>query len=182
MKQSPSTDIMFTKEEWPTWIITDQQETAPLVIYPFFNVCHSRCEALAGLPPLDIVIKGEARSAAHHLWSLGCWTYLLPIQGHSCILTWLQKSAPIFNMGVNVMKPVFNLKPKHRVTMLTREEWTRGTRTPHAVKGLVWFTDRSRTAEGTRAEVYGQSANRRLKNSLGNMLLSFRLRCISLCS
>jgi len=163
------------------WIITDQQETAPHVIYPFFNVCHSHCEALAGLPPLDIVIKGEARSAAHHLWSLGCWSYLLPIQGHSCILTWLQKSAPIFNMGVNFMKPVFNLKPKHWVTMLTREEWTRGTGTL-AVKGLVWFTDGSRTVEGTRAEVYRQSADRRLSISLGNMLHSFRLRYISLCS
>jgi len=85
-------------------------------------------------------------------------------------------------MGVNVMKPVFNLKPKHRVTMLTREEWTRGTGTPPAVKGLIWFTDGSRTAEGNRAEVYGQSADRRLSISLGNMLHSFRLRCISLCS
>ena len=30
-------------------------------------------EALVGLPPLDLVIQGEARSAAHRLWSLGCW-------------------------------------------------------------------------------------------------------------
>jgi ribonuclease HI len=51
--------------------------------------------------------------------------------------------------------------------MLTREEWTRGPGTPPAVKGLVWFTDWSRTAEGTRAGVYGQSANRRLSISLG---------------
>jgi len=28
-------------------------------------------EALSGLPPLDLVIQGEARSAAHRLWSLG---------------------------------------------------------------------------------------------------------------
>ena len=28
-------------------------------------------EALVGLPPLDLVIQGEARSAAHRLWSLG---------------------------------------------------------------------------------------------------------------
>jgi hypothetical protein len=36
-------------------------------------------EALAGLPPLDLVIQGEARSAAHRLWSLGCWSYLHPL-------------------------------------------------------------------------------------------------------
>jgi len=35
------------------------------------------------------------------------------------------------------------------------------------VKGLVWFTDGSRTAEGTGARVYGQSVNRRLSIPLG---------------
>ena len=42
------------------------------------------------------------------------------------------------------MKPVFNLEPKYRVTMLTREELTSGPGTPPAVKGLIWFTDGSR--------------------------------------
>jgi len=56
-------------------------------------------------------------------------------------------------MRVDIMKQVFNLKPKYMVTMLTREEWTRGPRTLPMVKGLVWFTDASRTAEGTGAGV-----------------------------
>jgi hypothetical protein len=104
-------------------------------------------EALVGLPPMDLMIQGETRSAAHRLWSLGCWSYLHPQRGHSCLLTRLQKSDPIFNMRVDVMKPVFNLEPKYRVTMLTREEWTSGPWTHPAVKGLVWFTDGSRTAK-----------------------------------
>jgi hypothetical protein len=54
-------------------------------------------------------------------------------------------------MGVDVMKPVFNLELKYRVTMLTREEWTRGPGTPPVVKGLVFFTGGSRTVEGTGA-------------------------------
>jgi hypothetical protein len=112
-------------------------------------------EALAGLSLLDLMIQEEANSAAHRLWSLGCWSYLHPSQGHSCILTRLQKSDHIFNTGVNVMKPVFNLEPKYRVTVLTRDEWTRGPGTPPAVKRLVWFMDGSRTAEGTRAGVQG---------------------------
>ena len=123
-------------------------------------------EALVGLPPLDLVINGEARSATHCLWSLECWSYLHPQEEHSCVSTRLQKPDPIFNMRVDVMKPVFNLEPKCRVTMLTREEWTRSPRTPPAVQGLVWFTDGSRTAEGTRAGVYGQSVSRRLSISL----------------
>ena len=76
-------------------------------------------EALTGLPPLDLVMQGEARSAAHRLWSLGCWSYLHPNQGHRCILTRLRKSDPIFHKGVDVMKLVFNLEPTCRVTMLT---------------------------------------------------------------
>ena len=31
-------------------------------------------EALTGLPLLELVIQGEARSAAHCLWSVGCWS------------------------------------------------------------------------------------------------------------
>jgi len=72
------------------------------------------------------------------------------------------------------MRPVYNLEPKYRVTMLTREEWTRGPGTPLAVMGLVWFTDGSRTADGTRAGVYGQSVNRRLSIPQGKHATVFQ--------
>jgi hypothetical protein len=72
------------------------------------------------------------------------------------------------------MKPVFNLEPKYRVTMLTREEWIRGPGTPPVVKGLVWCTHGSRTAEGTGAGFYGQSVNRRLSISLGKHATVFQ--------
>jgi hypothetical protein len=58
------------------------------------------------------------------------------------------------------MNSVFNLEPKYRVTMLTREELTGRPGTPPVVKGLVWFTDKSRTEERTGAGVFGQSVNR----------------------
>jgi hypothetical protein len=41
--------------------------------------------------------------------------------------------------------------------MLAREEWTKGTGTPPAIKGFVWFTDGSKMREGPGAVVYGQS-------------------------
>jgi len=56
----------------------------------------------------------------------------------------LQQSDPIFNMGVDDMRSAFNFEPKYKVTMLTREDCTKGTGTPPVVKGLVWFTDGSR--------------------------------------
>ena len=42
------------------------------------------------------------------------------------------------------------------------------------VKGLVWYTDGSRTVEGTGAGVYGQSANRRLSIPLGKYATVFQ--------
>ena len=53
------------------------------------------------------------------------------------------------NMGVDVMRPAFNLEPKYRVTMLNREDWTGGTGAP-VVKGLVFFTDGSMMRGGDR--------------------------------
>ena len=50
-------------------------------------------EALTWIPPLDLVVQGEARSAAHRLWSLGFRSYL---QTNS-ISMWLPKSEPTFN-------------------------------------------------------------------------------------
>ena len=105
-------------------------------------------EAFICLPPLDLVLLSEESSDAHRLWILGCWSYLHPSRGHSSILMWPEQSDPIFNMGVEVMRPIFNPEPKYRVTMLTGEDWTKGTGAPIAVKGLVWFTEGSKMREG----------------------------------
>ena len=79
-------------------------------------------EALISLSPLELVVQSEVRSAAHRLWSLVGWSYLNPNRGHSSILVRLQQPDPIFSMGVDVMRPAFNLEPIYRVTMLTRED------------------------------------------------------------
>jgi ribonuclease HI len=57
--------------------------------------------------------------------------------------------------------------------MLTREDWTQGTGTSAAVKGLIWFTDESKMKEVNRAGVYGQSVGRRLSFSLGGYATVF---------
>jgi len=60
----------------------------------------------------------------------------------------LQKSDPILNMGIDVMRPAFNFEAKYRVTMLTKEEWTRGFGTPPAVKGARLVYRRVQDAVG----------------------------------
>jgi len=77
-------------------------------------------------------------------------------------------------MGVDVMRPAYNFEPQYRVTMFTREDWTKATGAPPAVKGLIWFTDGSKMREGTGAGVYGQSVGRRLSFSLGRYATVFQ--------
>jgi len=68
------------------------------------------------------------------------------------------------------MRPAFNFELKYRVTMLTREEWSRAP----VVKGLVCFTVGSRMKEGNRARVYEKSVGRRLSISLGRYYTVFQ--------
>jgi hypothetical protein len=115
-------------------------------------------EALTCLLLLDFVVPVKARSAAHQLCILGCWPQLHSNRGHVKILMRLQKSVPIFNMGVNVMRPDSNFEIKYSITKLTGEEWTRGPGTPPTGKWLVWYTDGSRMQTGNGAGDYGQSS------------------------
>ena len=104
-------------------------------------------EALTALPLLDLAIQVKVRSVAHHLWSLGCWSQLYSNQGHSSILTWLQKSDPIFSIGINVKSPAFNLEPKYRVTMLMRGVDQRTWDSSHNYRGSLvyrWVQDGGR--------------------------------------
>jgi len=77
-------------------------------------------------------------------------------------------------MAADVMRPGFNLEPKCRVTLFTREEWTRGTGTVLVVKGIVWFTGGSSTAKGTGTRAYGQFVGRRLSVSVGKLATDFQ--------
>ena len=127
------------------------------------------------LPFTDLVVQGEVRLAAHRLCSLGCWSYLHPNRGHSSTLMRLQKSDPIFNMRIDVMRPAYNFEAKYRVTMFTRDEWTWRPGTPPAVKGLVWYTDGSKTrGEPGPESTYGQSSGRTLSISLGKYATVFQ--------
>jgi ribonuclease HI len=77
-------------------------------------------------------------------------------------------------MGLDAMRPTYNLEPKYRVTLLTRENWTRGSGAPPEIKGLIWYTDGSKMKEGTGAGVFGQTVRSRLSFSLGRYTTVFQ--------
>jgi hypothetical protein len=83
-------------------------------------------------------------------------------------------------MGVDFMRPAFNSESKYRVSMLTREDWTKGTGAPPAVKGLVSFTDGSKMGRGAGAGVYEQSVGRWLSFSLGRYTTVFQAEIYSI--
>ena len=106
------------------------------------------------------------------VWDVGL-TYI-PTEELSSVLMQFQQSDPMFNIGVDTMRPAYNFEPQCGVAMLTREDWTKATGASTAVKGLVWFTDGSKMGEGTGAGIYGQSVGRRLSFSLGRYTTVFQ--------
>jgi len=96
----------------------------------------------------------------------------------------LQQSDPMFNIGVDVTRPAYNFEPQYGVTVLTREDWTKATGAPPAVKGLVWFTDGSKMREGTGAGVLwaiGRTKAQFLPRYICNSLPGRDICYLSLC-
>jgi len=55
------------------------------------NGSNAQCHRSIYLPPpLELLVQSEVRLAAHHLWSLGCWSQIHTNQGHSSIWMKLQ--------------------------------------------------------------------------------------------
>jgi ribonuclease HI len=79
-------------------------------------------------------------------------------------------------MVVDATRPTFNFKPRYRVTISRREDWTKGPAAPPEVKGLVWYTDGSKMREGTGAGVCGQSVKGRLSYPLGRYTTVFQAK------
>jgi hypothetical protein len=91
------------------------------------------------------------------LWAFVMFRILVT---RSVVLMWLRRSDAIFNTGHDTMRPAYSLEPKCSVTLSTREEWNKRPRPPPVLKGLVWFTNGSRTQWGARAGVFWRSWRR----------------------
>lgn len=70
--------------------------------------------------------------------------------------------------------PACNIWPKCRVIMSKREERTTELRPLPVVKGIVWFSARSKTQEENEAEVHRRSFCRNLSTSLGIYKIAFQ--------
>jgi hypothetical protein len=91
--------------------------------------CHGGVDLSSSTRSCDIA---GARRTAYQVWSLGCWPFKLPYKGHTTIHTSLQKSDPMFSMGSDQMKPMYNFEVtfppgrngfKHPICLL----WSKGS-------------------------------------------------------
>ena len=125
-------------------------------------------EVLLDLPPLEIVIKAEARMALYRLQ--GKNTLETETTGHCAI--WRHVGDPIFGMVSDNMTPVHNIQNKFEVFVDRQTYNTHQSTNPS--DGLIWFTDGSKTEEGAGAGIYGEKPRKSFSFSLGKYTTVFQ--------
>lgn len=131
-------------------------------------------EALLGLVPLHLMIEAEARRAAYRLKCGGQWTTAGGMLGHTRVLSNTAETHVTLSMRSDRKVPSFSFNTPYTTVLPSREDWNtrgHGLLTP---KGLVWFTDGSRTRDGSGAGVYGESPRVRLSFPLGRYATVFQ--------
>lgn len=126
-------------------------------------------ETMLNLPPLDIFIKGEARMGAYRLNCNGNWKTQNHI-GHTRIMNMIAN--PILNMGSDVMIPKFSYDKPFEV-QLDWEEWRHQERQSWS-NDLFWYTDGSKTDDGSGAGIYSEALKQNISLPLGRYTTVFQ--------
>jgi hypothetical protein len=108
-------------------------------------------EVLLSLPPLRLKIEAEARVEIYRLSFNEPWKPKSLWYGHTRIAQDMIKE-PILQMETDKMIPRFAFRKTFTVRLTSRSEWDRGF-VPIRQEGLIWYTDGSKTNEGTGAGV-----------------------------
>lgn len=133
-------------------------------------------ETILNLPPLDIVIKAEARMGAYRLKCNGNWydNHL----GHTKIESIVTNS--LLEMRSDIMTPKINTNKPFK----TQLSWENKTEETLVQSGkLVWYTDGSKTDNGSGAGVYGLAPRSNWFASLGKHTTVFQaeIHAIEIC-
>ena len=135
-------------------------------------------EAFLSLTPLDLFIKGEARLGAYRLQASGNWRTGRNT-GHSTIINLVTEPAGILLMGSDQIQKQYSFKKPFQVN-LNWKEWNAHTDTS---KSIMWFTDGSKTTEGTGSGVHGVRPRHNICFPLGQFSTVFQaeVAAISWC-
>jgi hypothetical protein len=130
-------------------------------------------EVLLGLPPLHVVLEAEAQAGICRLMCNQHWRPRSTSYGHAK-KSWDMEQEPILLMGTDRMIPRHIFHKPFKVHLSSRHEWHNGFN-PDNKGGLVWYTDRSKTNEGTGAGVYKWGTRRGHSFSLGHHTIVFQV-------
>ena len=129
-------------------------------------------EVLLNLPPLHIYVEGEARVGRYRLQCGGMWDSSSCDYGHQKFGRDMILDT-ILEMGTDKMIPTLCFNKPVTVSITERGEWTEGTQ-PIPKDGLVWFTDGSKTNDGTGAGAYCRNTGEKFWTSLGKYATVFQ--------
>lgn len=129
-------------------------------------------EILLGLTPLDIEIKAKARVCAHRLTCGNNWVDKNNHIGHTRIVGRSILHNPIFEMGTDTL-PIQYSFFKPFTLICDRSMWMQGE-PDLPMNGLIWYTDGSKTANGTGAGIYGVRPRVSLSFNLGKYATVFQ--------
>lgn len=137
-------------------------------------------EALLDLPPLGVFIQGQARMGAYRLQQTGCWRSRWPLTGHQKISQVISGDA--LHMPSDHMTPRLSVDKTFKTKILPREDWGSG-RASYDEDDVVWFTDGSKTEEGSGSGIYGIRPEGSIVLSLGKYATVFQTEvgAISVC-
>ena len=125
-------------------------------------------ETLLDLPPLDLIIKGEARLGAYRLKCSNNWK---PGNGHSRIDQIVTDPEGILLMGSDYMVPIFSFEESFQVDLTGHDKLRDDPCHPGC---LMWYTDGSKSDHGTGAGVHGKSPRHDLRIPLGKLATVFQ--------
>ena len=126
-------------------------------------------EMLLGLPPLDLVIVGEARLASHRLRLGAGWVGRGA--GHSRILHNLK--LPILDMHSDTIPLKYSFEKPFKTRL-------KGSETNEKAPDLVWFTDGSKMLQGAGAGICGLRPRAKISIPLGIYATVFQAEVLAI--
>jgi ribonuclease HI len=124
--------------------------------------------------PLHLKIESEARVGIYRLRCNEQWGPKSLWYGHTSISRDMIKE-PILQMGTDKIMPRYAFHKPFTVKLTNRIEWDRGL-VPIRQWGLIWYTDGSKTNEGTGAGLYGHGMRRKFSFNLGRYTTVYAIK------
>ena len=129
------------------------------------------------LPPLTDYIKGQARLSSYRLEQTGCWKRKYENLGHAGIDKVVKERELL--MPSDYLIPTYNFHQNFQTYITSRNIWHE-KQWKFKKNDVIWYTDGSKTDEGTGAGINGVKPEKSISISLGNHCTVFQSEVIAI--